>query len=137
MTWLAVAIAGTALILLIGWLLDVSRDAEAARSFDSVAQRARRPGREQPHSRVVAQRLVANAVTAGGLYFRVRPVITEIAVTRLARRGITLDDPRAAELLGEAAWSLLRPDARPPKERMAPGLKPAELGAIVARLEAL
>jgi hypothetical protein len=72
------------------------------------------------------------------LYHRLRPVLREIAAHRLLlRHGCDLDrrpeDARA--LLGDAAWSWLRPDRTEPKNRWAPGPPLAELTAVVDALE--
>jgi hypothetical protein len=76
--------------------------------------------------------------SAADAHARLRPVVSEIARARLARRGVQLDRDRvqARALLGPAAWELLRPDRRPPP-RDAAGLEPGELDAIVASLERL
>ena len=72
------------------------------------------------------------------LHHRLRPILREIAANRLlTRHGIDLDDrPEAAEeLLGEDAWSMLRPDVDVPKDRWAPGPPLPELRAVVDALE--
>jgi hypothetical protein len=40
-------------------------------------------------------------------------------------------------LLGEELWELLRPDRRPPEDRLGPGLPLPQLQAAVERLEAI
>ena len=56
------------------------------------------------------------------LHYRLRPIVREIALARLARRGLSLDLGSAAvrELVGDL-WKLVRPDREPPKDRQAPG----------------
>jgi hypothetical protein len=74
------------------------------------------------------------------LHVRVRPVLREIAAHRLrARYAVELDrEPaRARELVGAAAWELVRPDRSPPADRLAPGPSAAELRAVVTDLDAI
>ena len=77
-------------------------------------------------------------VNAFHFYTRVRPVLREIAATRLQRRyGVDLDrEPaRARELLGTSAWETVRPDAQPPADRLGRGPSVALLRTIVDELE--
>ncbi len=76
--------------------------------------------------------------TDGAFHFRLRPQLRDAAGERLqARHGRTIDDPRAAELLGEPAWSHLRPDRPRPSDRRAAGPTPETLAAVLAAVEAL
>jgi hypothetical protein len=80
------------------------------------------------------------ATTAFDLHFRLRPVLREVAEQRLAeRRGLRLDsgDPRVIEACGDELWEVVRPDRKPPDRRYQPGLDPAGLERVVARLEAI
>jgi hypothetical protein len=67
-----------------------------------------------------------------------RPVLSEIAEARLARRGVQLsrDHDEARRLLGREAWELVRPDRPQPDDRAA-GVAPRELEAVLDILEAL
>jgi hypothetical protein len=72
------------------------------------------------------------------LHVRVRPVLRDIASHRLRTRyGVELDaEPaRARELVGSAAWELVRPDRPPPDDRLAHGPSLAELERVVDELE--
>jgi hypothetical protein len=72
------------------------------------------------------------------LHHRMRPVLREIAAHRLlTKHGVDLDHkPGAAEaLLGEPAWSWLRPDRPEPRDRWATGPPLAELRAVVDAVE--
>ncbi len=72
------------------------------------------------------------------LYHRLRPVLREVAAHRLLlRHGCDLDmrPEEAHTLLGDAAWSWLRPDRVEPTDRWAPGPPLAELTAVVDALE--
>jgi hypothetical protein len=72
------------------------------------------------------------------LHHRLVPVLREIAANRLlVRHGIDLERrPDAAQaIVGDAAWSWLRPDREPPDDRWAAGPPLAELRAVVEALE--
>jgi hypothetical protein len=72
------------------------------------------------------------------LHHRLLPVLREIAANRLlVRHGIDLERrPDAAEVIvGDTAWSWLRPDREAPDDRWAPGPPFAELRAVVDALE--
>ena len=68
--------------------------------------------------------------TAYDLHARLLPHLREIAQSRLERGGKT----SSPETLGRW-WELLRPDRPEPEDRFAPGIKPAELRALVSDLE--
>ena len=71
-------------------------------------------------------------------YYRLRPVLREIAAHRLGRRGVSLDRSGAAEgLAGPALWPIVRPDVRRPSDHFAPGLAIDRLRAAVEALEKL
>ena len=72
------------------------------------------------------------------LHHRLRPALREIASHRLLlRHGIDLDrrPDTAAAIVGEPAWSWLRPDRPEPLDRWAQGPPISELGAVVDALE--
>ena len=72
------------------------------------------------------------------LHHRLRPMLCDVAAHRLLlRHGCNLEErPEDAHLLlGDAAWSWLRPDRVEPKDRWAPGPPLAELTAVVDALE--
>jgi len=76
--------------------------------------------------------------TSFHLYHRLRPLLLEIAQHRLLlRHGLDLDsrpeDARA--LLGDGAWTWLRPDCPEPRNRWAPGPPLTELTAVVDAIE--
>jgi hypothetical protein len=72
-------------------------------------------------------------------HYRLRPLLRELAETRLARRGVDLDAPggRAEELLGPDAWELVRPDLVRPAEHHAAGVRLASVDRAVTALEEL
>jgi hypothetical protein len=72
------------------------------------------------------------------LHFRVRPVLVELTEARLrSSHGIGLSHPGARTVVGDELWGIVRPDARTPDDRMAPGLSPATLRTLLDRLEML
>jgi hypothetical protein len=101
---------------------------------------ARRP---PPPSRPPQLERTERAVTLGSasaydFHARLRPLLREVAITRLARaRGVQLDSPAGRAALGEEAYDLLRADREPPDERYGPGLDPQRLQRLVAILETL
>ena len=84
----------------------------------------------------IVERSAESALTA---HTQLRPMLSEIAEARLARRGVQLsrDHDEARRLLGPEAWELVRPDRPQPPERAAGGVAARELEAVVKRLEAL
>jgi hypothetical protein len=68
--------------------------------------------------------------TAYDLHFRLLPHLREIAQCRLEGAGKT----SGPDTLGRW-WELLRPDRPEPDDRFAPGIKQAELRALVGDLE--
>jgi hypothetical protein len=68
--------------------------------------------------------------TAYDLHFRLLPHLREIAQCRLERAGKT----SGPDTLGPW-WDLLRPDRPEPVDRFAPGIKQADLRALVSDLE--
>jgi hypothetical protein len=72
------------------------------------------------------------------LHHRLRPVLREIASNQLLlRHGLDFDKrpEDARPLLGETAWSWLRPDRPEPRDRWAPGPPLTELTTVVDALE--
>jgi hypothetical protein len=136
MTWIIVAITGLAVAILLVFLVDERGARDTA--FNRATQRVRPRADDQPKSLVDAHRLVVNAGTAGGLHFRVRPALIELTDARLRRgHGVDLTHPTAGTIVGEPLWSIVRPDARAPHDRMAAGLDPATFRAALDRLEEL
>ena len=84
----------------------------------------------------ILERSAESALTA---HTQLRPMLSEIAEARLARRGVQLsrDHDEARRLLGPEAWELVRPDRPPPSDRRAPGVASRELETVLESLEAL
>ena len=83
--------------------------------------------------------LYMSAAREFDLHYRLRPIIREIALARLERRGLRLDSgsPAVRELLGEDLWKLASPDREPPRNRQSVGPGLAELRQTVESLERL
>jgi uncharacterized membrane protein len=95
----------------------------------ALAERAQ-PDRRLPELERTEREVTLATATAYDLHFRLLPHLREIAQCRLERSGKT----SAPETLGPW-WELLRPDRPEPADRFAPGIKQAELRALVADLE--
>jgi hypothetical protein len=124
--------------------------AGALSATNAAMPRARRSGfedalrrRPAPPIRPAQLERTERAVTLGvanayDFHARLRPILREVAATRLGRaRGVELDSPAGRDALGEDAWDLLRPDREPPDARYGPGLEAQRLRALVAMLEDL
>jgi hypothetical protein len=85
------------------------------------------------------ERLVLFQRTAGDLHFRLRPILRDIAVHRLAVRGVDLDQHRkhARALLGEELFDIVRSDRTAPTNRGSFGISEAGMTELVSRLEEL
>jgi hypothetical protein len=82
--------------------------------------------------------LELSTTSAFHLHVRLRPVLREIAAHRLRKRyGVELDaEPeRARELIGTEAWEIVRPERRPPTDRLAQGPPLSHLREVVDELE--
>jgi hypothetical protein len=76
--------------------------------------------------------LELSTMSAFHLHVRLRPLLREIAAHRLRKRyGVELE----SELIGTAAWELVRPNRPPPAERLAHGPPLSHLRQVVDELE--
>jgi hypothetical protein len=123
-------------------LVRVTRErgpAARASAFDAALAEMRRPPAESGEPALVRE-LELSTYSAFHLHARLRPVLREVAAHRLrARYGVELEaEPgRARELVGAAAWELVRPDRPPPADRLSTGPALAELGVVVDELGAI
>jgi hypothetical protein len=99
---------------------------ELDRALSESTQRAPRV----PELERTEREVTLAAATAYDLHVRLLPHLREIAQCRLERSGKT----SGPDTLGPW-WELLRPDRPEPADRFAPGIKPAELRALVSDLE--
>jgi hypothetical protein len=98
-----------------------------------------RERRRVPETLAVIEREAAIGVlSAFELHQRLRPRLRLIAAGLLdTRRRMALDDdPEASRAaLGNTTWELVRPDRRPPQDRLASGLPVESLRIVVKSLE--
>lgn len=137
---LDVYLSGMGGVLLLA-LVRATRDGEPSADtsdFDrALAEMARRHPSDSGELTLVTD-VKQSTLNAWHLHVRLRPILREIAAHRLwTRFGVELDreQERARELIGADAWELVRPERPPPGDRLAPGPRPAELGAVVEQLE--
>jgi hypothetical protein len=112
----------------------------AGRSAIETLLRTHRPARQRPPELARVERRVELGVShAIDLRASLAPLLRSIAEPLLLLRGIDAErEPeRAAALLGDDAWALIRPDAPFPEEPLAPGMPPATLDDLLTRLERL
>jgi hypothetical protein len=105
-----------------------------------VALRRRAATDERPPELTRLEREVEMArQTTFDTYYRLRPVLREIAGHRLARRGVDLDAPSGSAecLLGEDAWALVRPDLPRPRHHFAAGVPLDQMERALDALEEL
>ena len=103
------------------------------------APRPRRKDKRLAGLEKIERELEMSTQSAFDTHYRLRPLLRELAATRLARRGIDLDAPgdRARELLGPDLWELVRPDLVRPAEHHAAGARLATIERAVESLEQL
>ena len=115
----------------------------APREHESRLEEAMEPEPPEPVRIAELDRLEREVALAASrdfdLHTRLRPVLREIAGSRLERRGVELDSesPRVRELLGDELWSLTAVDRKVPADRLAPGPGLDEIERTVERLERL
>jgi hypothetical protein len=131
----ALVLCGAALMLVLAAL---RRSYPRATPLRAAARHAG-PSRPVPGSLARFEQETALGVAGSfDLHFRLRPRLRRLAADLLdARRGVSLDDERgrAAALLGEETWELVRADRPPPEDRLGKGLPINELRPIVESLE--
>jgi hypothetical protein len=95
--------------------------------------------RATPARRSPADALLIGSIDREGqFHHRLRPALRGIADERLrARHGIGIDEAGAGQLLGPAAWAVLRPDRPAPEDRRAPGPDEATMDRVLAAIEGL
>lgn len=100
--------------------------------FEAALPRGTPPALPLPELERMKREVALACATSYDLHSRLLPHLREIADTRLERTGRSA----GPETLGRW-WDLLRPDRREPDDRFAPGIKEAELRALVSDLERL
>jgi hypothetical protein len=112
----------------------------AASRFEATL-RSKKPRPPEPVELLRMEReLVLGSADADHAHRRLLPLLRGAAAARIsARHGFELGRrPEAARaLLGEDVWELLRPDRPPPEDRHGPGVPPAQVAAVIERIESL
>ena len=103
---------------------------EARSPFDAALPRGKPKSEPLSELTRLTREVSLATSTAYDLHFRLLPHLREIAQCRLERSGKTA----GPDTLGDW-WELLRPDRPEPADRFAPGIKQAELRALVSDLE--
>jgi hypothetical protein len=113
---------------------------KSARRFEA-ALRGRKATASQPEELERMEReLVLGSADADHAHRRLLPLLRTSASARIAaRHGFELERrPEAARaLLGAEAWELLRPDRPEPPDRHDAGIPPAQIAAVITRIEEL
>jgi hypothetical protein len=112
----------------VGAALPRSRRSELTRALDERPA----PPAGVPQLAKMEREVTLAIGSAYDLHARLLPHLREIAAARLERSG----RQPGPETLGRW-WELLRPDRPEPQERFAPGIREADLRALVADLERL
>jgi hypothetical protein len=105
---------------------------EGRSAFETALPRRRPPRKPLAEVERVTREVGLATASAYDLHTRLLPQLREIAASRLERSGRT----PGPETLGRW-WDLLRPDRPAPEDHHAPGIKEADLRALVADLERL
>jgi hypothetical protein len=114
------------LVAAVGDSVPRRRRSELERALSESVHRDRRI----PEVERMEREVTLATASAYDLHYRLLPHLREIAQCRLERSGKT----PGPETLGRW-WDLLRPDRPEPDDRFAPGIKQAELRALVGDLE--
>jgi uncharacterized membrane protein len=112
----------------VGSALPRARRSELTRALDERAA----PPTDVPQRARLEREVTLALGSAYDLHARLLPHLREIAAARLERTGRR----PGPDTLGRW-WELLRPDRPEPQERFAPGIREADLRALVADLERL
>jgi hypothetical protein len=133
-----VAIGGVLLLALVR-TTRVQAPAGGPSSFDHALENMRRRPPDSGELTLVRD-LDLSILSAFHLHIRLRPLLREITAHRLrAHYGVDLDaEPaRAGELVGPAAWEVVRPDRPPPDDRLSAGPPLSYFREVAAELERL
>jgi hypothetical protein len=84
--------------------------------------------------------VVLGLASSFDLHYRLVPRLRAVASDLLASHrdvSLTVEQDRAAEILGPATWELVRPDRPAPEDRLADGIPRGDLAVVVDALEAV
>lgn len=137
------ALAGWILLVAALALLETARSARTHRRssrFEAALRRKPAPPARPAELDRVQRQLELGVGSADFAHRRLLPLLRTAAAARLsAQHGVDLArrPARAAELLGDEAWEILRPDRPAPEDRHAPGVPLRRIAAAIDRIEAL
>ena len=137
------ALAGWILLVAALALLETARSApEHRRASRFEAALRRKPGAPTRPAELerIQRQLELGVGSADFAHRRLLPLLRTAAAARLtARHGVDLarQPERASELLGQEAWTVLRPDRPVPEDRHAAGIPLRRIAAAIDRIEAL
>jgi hypothetical protein len=140
----AVALSGVLLFADATGLLLLGRTAVAASgpappsAFESALRRPSPRPHEPEQLAEIGRSLELGVASAFDFHTRLRPLLREIAASRLAAaHGVDIDSDAGRRLLGDDAWRLLSRDREPPDDRRAPGPSFRDVERLVAAIEAV
>lgn len=130
----ALAVSATAIAVLVVALRRAYPDETPLLEAASPARKRAAP----PSLDRVEHEVALGVASSFDLHFRLVPRLRSVAAGLLrARRGGSLSDDAARDVLGDEAWALVRPDRPAPEDRLTTGSDPAELDRVVRALEAV
>lgn len=130
-------------LVALAWLAVLTRLVLAALRASQAAPAGVSPPRRADRLPAQLTRLERTIVTgtadAADYHVGLRRQLRPIAASRLRRHDVVLDADaaEARALLGDEGYALVRPDRRPPAERLAAGPPQAVVGRLLDRLESL
>jgi hypothetical protein len=130
---------GAVVLLALVRMTRAQTPAQRTSPFDAALAAMRRPPADTGEPALVRE-LELSTYNTFHFHSRLRPLLRDVAAHRLrSRYGVELDaEPgRARELVGTDAWDVVRPDRRPPADRMAAGPTLADLRVVVDQVEAI
>jgi hypothetical protein len=124
---------GGVLLLALVRVARVKAPAEGSSRLDR-ALGTMRSARPDPDELGLVHDVEFSTLNAFHLHLRLRPVLREIAAHRLLNR-FGVEPARARELVGAAAWEVVRPDRPSPRDRLEVGPPLSDLRKVVVELE--
>jgi hypothetical protein len=132
---IALVVGGAVALLVLGERTRAAFGLTMPSELELALRDEREPASRVPELEKLEREVYLGSARAFDLHYRLRPILREIAETRLATRGIGAAGAPSA--LGEELWEIVRPDREPPRRRHAPGIPVEELERAVVRLENL
>jgi hypothetical protein len=139
---LGASVGAAVAVLVVDRALGARRQLRGPDAFEQLWLRARtapQPLPDPPEAVRISRLVRVSLGSAGAAHHGLRTLLIDVAEARFAAVHGTHPhrDPRAEEILGDAAWEWIRPDRPPPDDRLARGPDHDELDAVLAALEEL